>query len=199
MFVEYPSGWRPNKRLVASASNTVAVLIRNGHCRRTATSVRGRSMTKTQAGGATSGIRSSTWPPLVGVFGFAKAPTEKRPAKLVCVKNCPAKVSLQLWQMFYVGTGQTPGGGVETFGVPKGATTLYLEIADCAPLTAQTRRAADFSDNSGSFSVTVESIDRHRRTMNMSLGASPPASCLYRWGRVGHLVIYSTTLGRFSQ
>ena len=102
----------------------------------------------------TSGISGATWAPLVGVFGTASASTSKHPAKLEYVKSYPSTVTPLLWQLFYVGTGQTPGGVAETFAVPAGATTLYLGIADCAPKTKRVCQVGDFSDNTGSFSVS---------------------------------------------
>ncbi len=97
----------------------------------------GPPIQRVQFVGGVSGISSATWAPMVGVFGKATASTSKHPDKLNYTKRYPSKVSPQLWQLFYVGAGQTPGGHVETFHVPAGATTLYLGIPDCAPFNSR--------------------------------------------------------------
>jgi Flp pilus assembly protein TadG len=103
--------------------------------------------------GVQNGIGNVTMPinALMGVFLSANAPnTQSAPTTALDYSTQAARdeqtyTGFQLQQPFYIGNGQTSGGTTQTFVVPAGATRLYLGTMD----------GHQWSNNSGSFSVTI--------------------------------------------
>ena len=88
---------------------------------------------------------------LVGLFltdrtpNAVAAPTVVRDYSTQTARDQLATTDLQTQQPFFIGTGQTSGGATKTFKVPAGCTRLYLGIMD----------GHEWSNNAGSFGVTI--------------------------------------------
>ena len=88
---------------------------------------------------------------LMGLFLTNNAPnTQPAPTTVLdyttqAARDQVATVNLQNQQPFFIGTGQTTAGVTKTYTVPAGCTRLYLGIMD----------GHQWSNNSGSFGVTI--------------------------------------------
>jgi hypothetical protein len=110
--------------------------------------------TSISAAGVISGISSSHGVGhLVGVFLPDANPEGPPPGNLDFGDDydfaalCPA-----MRQTFFIGDGHTSDGEVQRFGVPRGATRLYLGFADAWGFRHD---PGYYSDTSGSLEITV--------------------------------------------
>lgn len=104
--------------------------------------------------GAENGISDLQAPynSLVGVFLSEDRPDQSAaPAQLKLRRagRDIVKVSPQLRQLFYIGTGRTKSGAIRSFAVPRGATRLFLGVMD----------GYEWNNNDGEFGVTI-TLDR---------------------------------------
>lgn len=89
---------------------------------------------------------------LVGVFLGDAQPSNPAPPRLTFDDQSPfTSLSPLLDQTFLIGIGRTPGGVIQTFDVPAGATRLYLGFADGYGYSGL---PGEYQDNSGSLQVT---------------------------------------------
>lgn len=97
---------------------------------------------------------------LVGVFLDASTPSGTEPATLVYNDTSAGLASFSplLRQTFFVGDGLDASSGMQLFNVPSGATRLFLGYADSWNGSSITGVPGNYSDNSGSLSVTITAI-----------------------------------------
>lgn len=90
---------------------------------------------------------------LVGVFIGPTEPSGNPPASLDFTRRHEFQtLAPELGQVFFIGDGQTSDGTLQRFRVSRGATRLYLGMADiCAP----PGEPACYFDNAGSLKVTA--------------------------------------------
>ncbi len=106
-----------------------------------------------QGRGRVSGISSSDRVGyLVGVFLSNTSPPRPPHGLDFNDRYDFAELQPRLGQIFFVGDGRTKDGSVQRFLVPKGASRLYLGIADAFAFHGP---PGFYDDNSGGFEVTV--------------------------------------------
>ena len=110
---------------------------------------------------------------LLGVFLTDATPQAPAPSTLNFTGNNDQPNFLTLapaiGQLFFIGDGQTPGGMIQTFEIPSGATRLFLGLPDC--LNAQ-GGAGYYGDNSGSLAVLATQVPEPATTALIGVGLS---------------------------
>ena len=112
-------------------------------------------VTNVPAYGGISGVADDTSTMfLVGVFlGSSGQPAAPPPTLNVTNANSNTSFSPLIGQQFFIGDGQPASNALQTFNVPRGATTLYLGFADSFGFVTL---PGYYGDDGGSLSVDVE-------------------------------------------
>ena len=115
-------------------------------------------VTNVPAYGGISGIEDDTSTMfLVGVFlGSSGQPAAPPPILNVTNANSDTSFSPLIGQQFFIGDGRAAANVLQTFNVPRGATTLYLGFAENFQFAFARRLPGYYGDNGGSVSVNVE-------------------------------------------
>ncbi len=97
---------------------------------------------------------------LAGIFASAVPPALPAPPPLIVtgqeqVQDRLTSPPLQLYNLFYIGDGQTDAGQAFVVQIPPGATRLYLGVVDACDGEAQ---LGSYDDNRGAWMVDVEFV-----------------------------------------
>ena len=104
-----------------------------------------------------AGLISAANNMVVGVFLGPAEPADPAPARLdfrpTALGQTFADLSPALRQVFFIGDGRAPGGALQRFHAPAGATRLFVGIADSFDFSGS---VCCYADNSGGFEGTVD-------------------------------------------
>lgn len=115
------------------------------------------SGTNIESVGGIAGLVAAANMMLVGVFLGPGEPADPAPPRLdftaAGLGQSFSDLSPAARQVFFIGDGRTPGGAVQRFHAPAGATRLFLGIADAPNFQGL---VCCYGDNTGAFAGTVD-------------------------------------------